>query len=81
MVHELKIKSGYLVDIKRGSKNFEVREDDRNFKSGDYLHLRGYHNGEYTGDETVVQITYKFSGNDEYGLKKGFCVLGIVGFN
>lgn len=77
MIHELKIKSEYLLAVQDGSKTFEIRKNDRNYKVGDWLHLRGYHNGQHTGLETVKQISYMFEGNDQYGLKKGFVVLGL----
>lgn len=77
MIHELKIKSEYLLEVENGNKTFEIRKNDRNFKIGDYLHLRGYNDGSYTGLESVKKITYIFEGNDEYGLKKGFCILSI----
>ena len=77
MIHELKIKSEYLYSIEDGSKTFEIRKNDRYYKVGDWLHLRGYDNGKYTGLETVKQISYIFEGNDQYGIKKGFAILGL----
>jgi len=77
MIHELKIESRYLHDIEERGKTFELRKHDRNYKVGDYLHLRGVYNGKYTGREIVKQISYIHEGNDKYGLKKGFSILGL----
>lgn len=78
MVHELKIKGEYLLAIQEGRKTFEIRKLDRDFKENDYLYLRGFHDGKYTGNECVKKISYIYVGNDEYGLKKGFGILGII---
>lgn len=77
MIHELKIESKYLLAVEEGRKTFDIRKQDRDFKEGDYLHLKGVYNGKYTGSECVKQISYIYSGNDEYGLKKGFAILGL----
>jgi len=76
MIHELKIKNEYLLAVIDGSKTFELRKDDRDYKVGDYLHLQGYHNGKYNHLETVKEITYIYRGG-EYGLEKGFAILGL----
>jgi hypothetical protein len=76
MIHELKIKSEYLIEVIEGAKPFELRKDDREYKVGDFLHLRGYQDGRYTSLETVKEITYIFRGG-EYGLEKGFAILGL----
>tara|TARA_B110001452_G_scaffold13737_1_gene11329 strand:- start:512 stop:748 length:237 start_codon:yes stop_codon:yes gene_type:complete len=76
MIHELKIKSEYLIEVIEGRKPFELRKDDRDYKTGDFLHLRGYHDGRYNHLETVKEIIYIFRGG-EYGLEKGFAILGL----
>lgn len=39
-IHELKITEPYFSDVAFGSKNFEIRKNDRDFKVGDILILR-----------------------------------------
>lgn len=39
-VHELKTESVHYLDIKKGIKKFDLRKNDRDFRSGDILHLR-----------------------------------------
>ena len=39
MIHELKTLPEYFEAVRKGDKTFELREDDRNFKVGDYLAL------------------------------------------
>lgn len=75
MVHELKILPKYFEKVIKMEKKFEIRKDDRNFKVGDFLKLKEF-NGEYTGRDCVVEVTYKMNGG-EYGLEKGFCVMSI----
>lgn len=51
MVHVLKIQPKYFEMVKWGIKRFELRKDDRNYQVGDFIVLREYENGEYTGSE------------------------------
>lgn len=75
MVHELKIRETYFLDILKREKTFEVRKNDRGFKVRDKLRLRVYENDAYTGDELVCEIGYIIENID--GLMPGYCVLGI----
>lgn len=77
-VHELKISPKYFEDVKANKKNFELRKDDRDFKVGDFITLREYDNGQYTGREIKnIPIGYILRNVPEYGLKEGYCILGI----
>lgn len=49
MTHDLKILPKYFEDVLSGIKTFELRENDRNFKTEDMLRLREFSDGEYTG--------------------------------
>lgn len=76
--HVLKTWPKYFKEVQSGDKSFEVRKDDRNFQVGDILELQEWdplHNW-YTGNFTFKQIAYKLDGG-EFGIEKGFCVLGI----
>ena len=75
MIHNLKIKTKYLDEIYEGIKTFEIRFNDRNFKVGDTLHLRGFDDGEYTGEGLYRDITYILD-DPEY-VKEGFVIMGI----
>lgn len=76
-VHELKILPQWFEDIKTGKKKFELRKADRDFKVGDYLYLREFENGRYTGREIEKTIQYIYKGTGEYGLSEGYWILGI----
>ncbi|WP_270745219.1 DUF3850 domain-containing protein [Lactococcus petauri] len=40
--HELKLDVKYFDDVKNGTKNFEIRKNDRDFKVGDILILKAF---------------------------------------
>lgn len=42
MHHELKTWKKYFAALWEGTKNFELRKDDRNFENGDLLTLKEY---------------------------------------
>lgn len=81
MIHELKIKTGYLSDIITGKKTFEIRKNDRDYKVGDRLHLREIEDGEYTGQYHSLTLSYIFHGTGEYGLAEGYVILGLIKSN
>lgn len=76
--HCLKTWPEFFEAIRNGSKTFEVRRNDRDFKVGDILRLQEYHpeSGFYTGREWVVFVTYVLSGG-HFGIAADFCVLAI----
>lgn len=74
-VHELKIKTEYLLEILNGKKNFECRKNDRDYKVGDLLFLKEYSEGKYGLYVVLAEITYILK--EFEGLKEGYVVLGI----
>lgn len=74
--HELKILPKYLKDVWSGVKTSELRKNDRGFNIGDTLILRGFEDGDYTGDSIEVDVIYILHGG-EYGLNKDYVILGI----
>lgn len=58
MIHQLKILPKFFEKVISGEKTFEVRENDRDFKVGDYLALNEFANGDYTGRSCVVYVDY-----------------------
>lgn len=88
--HELKILPEYFEAVADGSKTFELRNNDRDFKAGDVLILKEHdtqiinvgQNGEelsrkggYTGREIKKKITYVLK--DIPGLYKNYAILAL----
>ena len=57
MIHELKIFPKYFKDVVSGKKGFEIRENDRDFRVGDFLALNEW-DGLYTGNCCLVEVVY-----------------------
>lgn len=75
--HELKILPQYFEAAWDGRKTFELRKNDRDYKVGDYLVLREYSDGNYTGSFLRVVITYILKNCTEYGLDSEYCILSF----
>ena len=73
--HDIKISSVFSEDTKRGVKPFELRKNDRDYKTGDLLKMRVFKDGEWTGEIIRKEITYVLEGFE--GLKEGYCILGV----
>jgi ASC-1-like (ASCH) protein len=73
--HELKILPKYLVDIRDGYKDFEIRINDRDYQEGDTLVLHGYENGAYTGEQILVHVLAVLK--DYPGVKENYVVMYI----
>ncbi len=73
-IHELKIRKEYYEAILSGKKTFEIRRDDRPYQERDFLKLKVYENGAFTGEETICKVTYIYRG-ELY--KDGYCVMAI----
>ena len=78
MTHELKILRQYYNDYLSNGKMFEIRKNDRDYHIGDKLILKEFDNGEYTGRSIDRWIVYIHHGTGEFGLEKGYCVLGLT---
>jgi hypothetical protein len=79
ITHELKTWQSYFHAINDGSKLFEIRRDDRDYRVDDFLLLREteYGSGNYTGRECTRRITYILRREDDLGLKDGFAILSL----
>lgn len=76
--HVLKISPKYFDDVKNNLKRFEIRKDDREFQVGDLVTLKEFEKGEYTGRIIEnIPIIYILRNASEYGLKDGYCILGL----
>jgi len=77
MDHKIKAWPEYFKPVKAGIKNFEVRENDRNYAVGDILIIDEYdpETNTYTGDSCTRKITYILQ-NDSF-VSAGFVVMGL----
>ena len=76
MQHDLKCHPDYFEALHDGSKTFECRYNDRDFKVGDELLLREYDPKQgYTARCIVMTVTYVLS--EFIGLKDGYVILGV----
>jgi len=79
-VHEVKCDPESFVLTRKGRKPFELRQDERDYQAGDYLLLREFVDGEYTGDTVMTVIQSTLRHGDRYGdmLAPGCIVMGIL---
>lgn len=77
MTHKLKCWPVYYSSLISGDKNFELRENDREYKVGDILEMCEYDiNLGYTGRVSFYLVTYILNGG-VMGLHKGSCIMAI----
>ena len=74
-LHILKIKDKDFQYLMRGRKPFDIRKNDKDYKTGDLIHFVGINGEEY--NYNVYIIVYVLKDAPEYGLDKDFCILGI----
>ena len=74
--HCLKILPKYFCEVIAGRKNFELRENDRDFGVGDYIKLNEWENGKYTGLRITVLIEYILYEYDDV-LKKDWVIISF----
>lgn len=79
MTHALKTWNEYYQLIRDGKKTFELRKNDRDFKTGDTILLQNYNpdTKKYTGEEMTFDAGYILHG-PAFGLKKGYCIIQLV---
>lgn len=76
--HKVKISPKWFEDVKSGLKNFEIRKNDRDYQIGDYITLREWDRGKYTGRQITRKIQYIYQGDGTYGLSDEYCILGLA---
>lgn len=80
--HELKTWPEYFQAIMDGSKMFEIRNNDRGFKQGDYLILKEWDpiKTMYTGAIISKKIGFILEGKmaENFGLKPGYCIMSLL---
>lgn len=79
-VHELKCWPKYFNAIIDGSKPFEIRLHDREFRVGDTLVLKEWLPASmtYTGRECRRLISYMIPSMEFQGLNAHYCALGLA---
>jgi Domain of unknown function (DUF3850) len=87
-VHYLKTWPVFFKQVKSGSKNYEVRRNDRDYDVGDTLVLQEWDpeiakkdsnpSSGYTGNDVRVVVTHLLLASECEGIVAGFCVLGIA---
>ncbi len=78
MIHDLKTWPEYFEEVRKGTKEFEIRKYDRPFKVGDTLVLREYYSllKRYTGKAIQVRVSYILYGPG-FGIEPGYCIMSI----
>ena len=76
-VHHLKIWPIYFEAVLAGHKSFELRQNDREFKIGEFLCLWDYGNGEYSDRAILAAVPYVLEGVPGFGLSDGFVIMSI----
>lgn len=76
--HYLKTWQEYFEEVIAETKKFEVRKNDRGFKTGDTLILQEYLPEErcFTGRQVSCHVTYFLHGQ-AFGIAPGHCVMSI----
>lgn len=74
--HDLKVWPEFWPWLESGAKPFELRQNDRDFKTGDLLLLREWtHSGGYTGREMRKRVSCVVGGRP--WLVDGFVCMGL----
>lgn len=74
-VHYIRLAATYYDDVATGKKSFELRKNDRDYKTGDILEMNEFTEGRNTGRVIRCRVTYMLEGYT--GLTDGYCILGI----
>lgn len=82
MIHELKTWPEYFEAVLVGTKTFEYRQNDRNFRVGDSLRLREWDpfregDDRYTGRDTLRTVTYKLPILNKDGTNSEYVILAL----
>ena len=74
--HYLKTETEYYQAVECGTKKFELRKNDRNFKAYDIVCLIETVNGIQTGRQlSSLEIQYVLPGG-KHGLDPDYCIFG-----
>ena len=73
-VHYIRLATQYFDEVAAGIKTFELRKNDRDYKTGDILEMNEFKEGRNTGRAIRCRIVYMLE--DYTGLTDGYCILG-----
>lgn len=73
---EKKIRHEFFTEVLANMKTFELRKDEDDIQAGDVLILKEWV-GHYTGATVEKEVTYVLRDAEQYGLKKGYCIIGF----
>lgn len=59
-----------------GTKRFELRKNDADYREGDSVTLQEWDGEKHTGNAVTVGIKYVMKNCPEHGLMDGYCILG-----
>ena len=71
-----KILPEYFRVVRARKKNFENRVDEDNVQVGDLVILEEWDGKVYTGSAVVKRVKYVLRNTPEFGLMKGYCIIG-----
>ena len=77
MNHELKIEESYYKAVVNGTKNFEIRYNDRGFQKGDTCILTCVYDGGNLVHSTKPKIKIEITYVSNYHQKENWCVFGF----
>lgn len=77
--HDIKIWKKYFNDVSDGTKPFEVRFNDRDYKVGDILNIWAVDSSFFTGRVCSKIVTYVL--DDSNFCKEGYVILGLKDYN
>lgn len=81
IMHELKIRPYFFEEILAGSKAFEIRKNDRDYKINDLVLLREFDKQQFTKRMLLVKITSLYNDalilNNERPINKDWCIWGF----
>ena len=80
MIHSLKCWPVHFNRILDGNKKFELRKNDRDYRSRDILILNEWDpkKRECTGRLAIVTVGYILNSNDVEGLMDGYVIMSII---
>lgn len=71
-----KILPEYFKAVRAREKNFELRVDEDDIQVGDLVILEEWDRKVYTGSAVVKRVKYVLRNTPEFGLMKGYCIIG-----
>lgn len=71
-----KIMPEYFKAVRAREKNFELRVDEDDIQVGDLVILEEWDGKVYTGSAVVKHVKYVLRNTPEFGLMKGYCIIG-----